>query len=92
MKLKDFYGFHLLFVSLPKAKESDDGSEKRESDPAAASGADETNLIDLDAGGGGSAESVSNGATTAAASDSKEAKKIAMLEGKHKFDTVRPYI
>ena len=71
------------YVSLPKAgKESDDGSEKRDSDAAAASGTEETNLIDLDAGGGGSVESVSNG-TSAAASDSKEAKKIAMLEGKH---------
>ena len=73
----------MSFVSLPKAKESDDGSEKREGDAAAATGTDETNLIDLDVGGGGSsAESVSNG-TSAAASDSKEAKKIAMLEGKH---------
>ena len=66
-------------VTIFQAKDSEDGGEKRESDPSAA-GAEETNLIDLDAngGGGGSAESVSNGATAA---DSKEAKKIAMLEG-----------
>ena len=68
-------------ISLLKAKDSEDAAEKRESDPSAAAGTDETNLIDLDAGGG-SAESVSNGAAIAAA-DSKEAKKIAMLEGRN---------
>ena len=69
-------------ISLLKAKDSEDAAEKRESDPSAAAGTDETNLIDLDAGGG-SAESVSNGAAAIAAADSKEAKKIAMLEGRN---------
>ena len=68
-------------ISLLKAKDSEDAAEKRESDPSTAAGTDETNLIDLDAGGG-STESVSNGAAIAAA-DSKEAKKIAMLEGRN---------
>ena len=69
-------------ISLLKAKDSEDAAEKRESDPSTAAGTDETNLIDLDAGGG-SAESVSNGAAAIAAADSKEAKKIAMLEGRN---------
>ena len=71
-------------ISLSKAKDSEDAAEKRESDPsaAAASGGEETNLIDLCAAGG-SADSVSNGGATVA--DSKEAKKIAVLEGRKIF-------
>ena len=65
-------------VPLSQAKDSEDAAEKRESDPssaaAAASGSEETNLIDLDASAG-SAELVGN-------ADSKEAKKISVLEGR----------
>ena len=59
-----------------KAKDTEDAER--------AEGAEETNLIDLDGANGGSAESVGDG-VAAAAADSKEAKKIAVLEGRSIF-------